>query len=86
MFKHGRLATYEQLGILSFQESFRKTIRIARFYYRREELHCHILVHVFEVMSTKSGDYAAVAEDIKKLLHQPEYDDGSAGPVLGTTL
>lgn len=34
-------------------------------------------------MSAKPGDYAAVAEDIKKLLHQPEYDDGSAGPVLG---
>lgn len=29
-----------------------------------------------------SGDYDAVREDIKALLHQPEYDDGSAGPVL----
>ncbi|KAK8195465.1 heme peroxidase [Phyllosticta capitalensis] len=28
------------------------------------------------------GDYDAVREDIKALLHQPEYDDGSAGPVL----
>ncbi|KIV98837.1 uncharacterized protein PV09_09408 [Verruconis gallopava] len=27
-------------------------------------------------------DYEAVRESIKKLLHQPEYDDGSAGPVL----
>jgi len=27
-------------------------------------------------------DYAAVRSDIVKLLHQPEYDDGSAGPVL----
>jgi len=27
-------------------------------------------------------DYAAVRNDIVKLLHQPEYDDGSAGPVL----
>ncbi|KAF2149426.1 class II peroxidase [Myriangium duriaei CBS 260.36] len=32
-------------------------------------------------MSTK-GDYAAVRKDIAALLHQPEYDDGSAGPVL----
>lgn len=30
----------------------------------------------------KTGDYAAVRKDIVKLLHQPEYDDGSAGPVL----
>jgi len=27
-------------------------------------------------------DYAAVRKDIAALLHQPEYDDGSAGPVL----
>lgn len=27
-------------------------------------------------------DFAAVRADIAKLLHQPEYDDGSAGPVL----
>lgn len=33
-------------------------------------------------MAKTSGDYEAVADDIKKLLHQPEYDDGSAGPVL----
>lgn len=33
-------------------------------------------------MASKSGDYDAVREDIKKLLKQPEYDDGSAGPVL----
>jgi cytochrome c peroxidase len=31
---------------------------------------------------SKSGDFEAVAEDIEKILHQPEYDDGSAGPVL----
>ncbi|KAK3675884.1 hypothetical protein LTR78_004076 [Recurvomyces mirabilis] len=28
------------------------------------------------------GDYEAVRQDIASLLHQPEYDDGSAGPVL----
>lgn len=28
------------------------------------------------------GDYDAVRKDIAALLHQPEYDDGSAGPVL----
>ncbi len=28
------------------------------------------------------GDFAAVAKDIAALLHQPNYDDGSAGPVL----
>lgn len=32
-------------------------------------------------MSTP-GDFAAVRKDIAALLHQPEYDDGSAGPVL----
>ncbi|KAF2089306.1 class II peroxidase [Saccharata proteae CBS 121410] len=31
---------------------------------------------------SKTGDYDAVRKDIVKLLHQPEYDDGSAGPVL----
>lgn len=31
---------------------------------------------------SKTGDYEAVKKDIKALLHQPEYDDGSAGPVL----
>ncbi|KXL45951.1 hypothetical protein M433DRAFT_134374 [Acidomyces richmondensis BFW] len=31
---------------------------------------------------SKPGDYAAVREDIARLLNQPEYDDGSAGPVL----
>ncbi|KAG9880302.1 cytochrome c peroxidase-like protein, partial [Aureobasidium melanogenum] len=31
---------------------------------------------------SKSGDFEAVAADIRKILHQPEYDDGSAGPVL----
>ncbi|PNS16629.1 hypothetical protein CAC42_4593 [Sphaceloma murrayae] len=31
---------------------------------------------------SRSGDYNAVKADIAKLLHQPEYDDGSAGPVL----
>ena len=28
------------------------------------------------------GDFKAVRKDIVNLLHQPEYDDGSAGPVL----
>ncbi|KAF2137598.1 class II peroxidase [Aplosporella prunicola CBS 121167] len=28
------------------------------------------------------GDYDAVRQDIVTLLHQPEYDDGSAGPIL----
>ena len=28
------------------------------------------------------GDFDPVRKDIVKLLHQPEYDDGSAGPVL----
>ena len=32
-------------------------------------------------MSPK-GDFDAVRKDIAALLHQPEYDDGSAGPVL----
>jgi len=31
---------------------------------------------------SKVGDFEAVSKDIVKLLHQPEYDDGSAGPVL----
>ncbi|CAG8980655.1 hypothetical protein HYALB_00013066 [Hymenoscyphus albidus] len=31
---------------------------------------------------SKAGDFAPVRQDIAKLLHQPEYDDGSAGPVL----
>lgn len=31
---------------------------------------------------SKKGDFEAVRKDIAKLLHQPEYDDGSAGPVL----
>ncbi|KAK4964274.1 cytochrome c peroxidase, partial [Elasticomyces elasticus] len=31
---------------------------------------------------SKPGDYAAVRADIAALLNQPEYDDGSAGPVL----
>jgi len=33
------------------------------------------------IMSRK-GDFDAVRKDIAKLMHQPEYDDGSAGPVL----
>lgn len=28
------------------------------------------------------GDFEAVRKDIASLLHQPGYDDGSAGPVL----
>jgi cytochrome c peroxidase len=28
------------------------------------------------------GDFVAVRKDIAALLHQPDYDDGSAGPVL----
>jgi hypothetical protein len=31
---------------------------------------------------SKFGDFVAVRKDIAKLMHQPEYDDGSAGPVL----
>lgn len=31
---------------------------------------------------SREGDFEAVRKDIVKLLHQPEYDDGSAGPVL----
>ena len=31
---------------------------------------------------SKPGDFDAVRKDIAALLHQPEYDDGSAGPVL----
>ena len=31
---------------------------------------------------SKKGDFEAVRKDIAKLLHQPEYDDGSAGPIL----
>jgi cytochrome c peroxidase len=34
------------------------------------------------IQMSKSGDFEAVAADIRKILHQPEYDDGSAGPVL----
>lgn len=30
----------------------------------------------------EAHDYVAVREAIASLLHQPEYDDGSAGPVL----
>jgi len=31
---------------------------------------------------SKSGDFEAVRKDIAKLMHQPEFDDGSAGPIL----
>ncbi|GAB7333540.1 hypothetical protein MBLNU13_g05117t1 [Cladosporium sp. NU13] len=31
---------------------------------------------------SSSGDFGAVRKDIAALLHQPDYDDGSAGPVL----
>ena len=31
---------------------------------------------------SENGDFEAVRKDIAKLMHQPEYDDGSAGPVL----
>lgn len=31
---------------------------------------------------SKKGDFEAVRTDIAKLMHQPGYDDGSAGPVL----
>lgn len=31
---------------------------------------------------SKHGDYRAVIQSIVKLLEQPEYDDGNAGPVL----
>lgn len=32
--------------------------------------------------SPRPGDFDAVKKAIVDLLHQPEYDDGSAGPVL----
>ena len=32
--------------------------------------------------TSKPGDFDAVRKSIEGLLHQPEYDDGSAGPVL----
>jgi len=32
--------------------------------------------------ASQPGDYDAVRRDIAAILHQPEYDDGSAGPVL----
>ena len=51
-----------------------------------------LLLHIIRVSSilllatkltmSKPGDFDAVRKDIVKLLHQPEYDDGSAGPVL----
>jgi hypothetical protein len=31
---------------------------------------------------SQKGDFDAVRKDIVKLIHQPGYDDGSAGPVL----
>lgn len=31
---------------------------------------------------SQKGDFEAVRKDIAALLHQPDYDDGSAGPVL----
>lgn len=31
---------------------------------------------------SQKGDFGAVKKAIIDLLHQPEYDDGSAGPVL----
>lgn len=31
---------------------------------------------------SQKGDFEAVRKDIVKLLHQPGYDDGSAGPIL----
>ena len=31
---------------------------------------------------SKQGDYETVKKDILAVLKQPEYDDGSAGPVL----
>ena len=43
--------------------------------------HLHFVPQLSTTMS-KSGDFEAVAADIRKILHQPEYDDGSAGPVL----
>jgi len=30
----------------------------------------------------KIGDFEAIKKNIAQLLHQPEYDDGNAGPVL----
>lgn len=31
---------------------------------------------------SKPGDYEAVRKNIEEVMKQPEYDDGSAGPVL----
>ncbi|KAI0995654.1 putative heme-binding peroxidase [Podosphaera aphanis] len=31
---------------------------------------------------SQKGDFEAIRRDIAKLIHQPKYDDGSAGPVL----
>lgn len=33
-------------------------------------------------MSTPDEDYGALKADLMKVMKQPDYDDGSAGPVL----
>ena len=35
-----------------------------------------------EGQESTPGDFAAVQKSIVELLNQPDYDDGSAGPVL----
>ncbi len=40
------------------------------------------LLESYILTMSKPGDFEAVRKDIVALLHQPEYDDGSAGPVL----
>jgi catalase (peroxidase I) len=35
-----------------------------------------------EKVNMSKRDFEAVRKDIAKLMHQPKYDDGSAGPVL----
>jgi cytochrome c peroxidase len=32
--------------------------------------------------ASRKGDWTAVRQSIREILDQPEYDDGSAGPVL----
>jgi cytochrome c peroxidase len=36
----------------------------------------------YHIIMSQKGDFEAVRKDIAALLHQPDYDDGSAGPVL----
>jgi hypothetical protein len=57
------------------------------FFYLRDLVFVNIFDPLTRILGhldtmSKAGDFEAVAADIKKILHQPEYDDGSAGPVL----